>query len=68
LEKINKKDAFKINSKIKDMEENLKGDIKKLTNYSPEFRLRIGNFRVLFELVGDKIIIYRIKHRKDPYR
>jgi mRNA interferase RelE/StbE len=53
--------------KIKKMEDNLSGDIKRLTNYSPEYRLRIGNYRVLFELKENRIIIYRILHRKDAY-
>jgi mRNA interferase RelE/StbE len=45
------------------------GDIKKLTNFSPEYRLRVGNYRVLFDISPSKIInIYRIIHRKDPYK
>ncbi len=68
LEKINKKDALKISSKIKDMNNDLKGDIKRLTNFSPEYGLRVGNFRVLFELLETKIVIYRIKHRKESYK
>ena len=49
------------------MGNDLKGDIKKLTNHSPEYRLRVGNFRILFEIENNEIIIYRIKHRKDVY-
>lgn len=67
LKKINKKDSSRIMTKIKEMGEGLKSDIKKLTNYSPEYRLRVGDYRVLFELSGNKIIIYRIKHRKNIY-
>jgi mRNA interferase RelE/StbE len=67
LEKINKKDAIRILSKIKELEEDLKGDVKRLTNYTPEYRLRFGNFRILFEISGKAIIIYKIKHRKDSY-
>ncbi|HSB07340.1 MAG TPA: type II toxin-antitoxin system RelE/ParE family toxin [Thermodesulfobacteriota bacterium] len=33
-----------------------------------EYRLRFGNWRILFEVEGDRIIIYRIMHRKDVYR
>jgi len=68
LEKINKNDAIAIMSKIKIMEGGLSGDIKRLTNYTPEYRLRIGNFRILFEIIGHKILIYKIKHRKESYR
>lgn len=67
LKKINKKDSSRIMTKIKEMGEGLKSDIKKLTNYSPEYRLRVGDYRVLFELAGNKIIIYRIKHRQNIY-
>ena len=68
LENINTKDARRIMSKIKVLEDGLKGDIKRLTNYTPEYRLRSGNFRILFESAGNRIIIYRIKHRKESYK
>lgn len=60
-------DVIKIVDKIQTLETGLSGDIKKLTNFSPEYRLRIGNYRVLFEIENHKIIIYRIKHRKEIY-
>lgn len=43
-------------------------DIKKLSNFSPEYRLRVGNWRILFEISKNKIIIYRILNRKEAYR
>lgn len=54
-------------SKLEILENNLQGDIKKLTNFTPEYRLRVGDYRVLFELEKDTIIIYRIKHRSQSY-
>lgn len=54
-------------AKIEAMQNNLTGDIKKLTNHTPEFRLRVGDYRVLFEVVGELLVIYRVKHRKDAY-
>ena len=68
LEKIDTKEAARILAKIKILENGLKGDIKKLTNFTPEYRFRIGNFRILFEIIDNKIIIYRIMHRKESYR
>ncbi|HEX9653307.1 MAG TPA: type II toxin-antitoxin system RelE/ParE family toxin [bacterium] len=50
------------------MENDLRGDVKRLTNHTAEYRLRIGNWRVLFEVEGNTIIIYRIKHRREAYR
>ena len=42
-------------------------NVKKLTNFSPSYRFRVGNYRVLFEVENNQIIIYRIVHRKDAY-
>ena len=50
------------------MENNLEGDVKRLTNHTPEYRMRSGNYRALFEIEGTKIIVYRILHRKEVYR
>jgi len=44
----------------------LHGDVKKLTNFTPEYRLRAGNYRILFEIDNNKIIIYRIIHTGIP--
>jgi mRNA interferase RelE/StbE len=55
-------------SKIEAMQDNLQGDIKKLTNFTPEYRLRVGKYRVLFEIEGAIVSIYRIKHRQDAYK
>ncbi len=49
------------------LQDDLAGDVKKLTNFTPEYRLRVGKYRVLFEVEGAKVIIYRILHRKDAY-
>jgi mRNA interferase RelE/StbE len=33
-----------------------------------EYRLRVGDYRVLFDLEGRDIVILRVQHRKDVYR
>jgi len=68
LKKIDKKTAKYILNKI----ENLKSfptikNIKKLTNFYPPYRYRIGNYRVLFNIEDKNIIIFKIAHRKDAY-
>ncbi len=45
----------------------LQGDVKRLTNFTPEYRLRVGNYRVLFEIEDNTVVIQRILHRKDAY-
>jgi mRNA interferase RelE/StbE len=57
----------KILAKIVAMQDNLQGDIKKLTNFTPEYRLRVGKYRILFKIDGDTLRIHRVKHRKDAY-
>ncbi len=55
-------------ARIGEMSNDLKGDVKRLTNFTPEYRLRIGDYRVLFEIEEETIIIYRIRHRREAYR
>ena len=66
--KIPKKDLEGIFEKIEFMKKDLRGDVKRLTNFTPEYRMRIGNYRVLFEVEDNEIVIYRIIHRKEAYR
>ena len=68
LKSISKSEARKIIDGVLNLEKGLKGDIKRLTKFTPEYRMRIGNYRVLFEVADKKIVIYRIKHRKEVYR
>jgi mRNA interferase RelE/StbE len=41
--------------------------MKRLTNYTLEYRLLVGDYRVLFEIEEDVLVIYRVKDRKDAY-
>jgi mRNA interferase RelE/StbE len=43
------------------------GDIKKLKGYDDRYRLRVGDFRVMFMLVKIDIQVYEILDRKDAY-
>jgi mRNA interferase RelE/StbE len=67
LEALERKVAQRVLAKIRGLENNLAGDVKRLTNYTPEYRLRVGDYRVLFEIEGDRVIIYRILHRGGAY-
>jgi mRNA interferase RelE/StbE len=68
LQSISKTTQTKILAKIQAMENDLKGDVKKLTNFTPEYRLRVGNYRILFEIENESIVIYRIKPRDKAYQ
>ena len=68
VKRIDKNTLRRVLDKIDLLTDNLAGDIKHLTNYYPEYRLRVGDYRVLFEVEDDTIVVYRIKHRRDVYR
>lgn len=33
-----------------------------------QYRFRVGNYRVLFDLEGSNIVVLLVQHRKDDYR
>ena len=45
----------------------LAGDVKKLTAREHKYRLRVGNYRILFRLEGPVIFLYAVKHRREAY-
>jgi mRNA interferase RelE/StbE len=51
-----------------DLDEPLKF-AERLTDFrDAEFRFRIGEYRILFDVVDNSIFILKIKHRKDIYK
>ncbi len=43
------------------------GNPKKLKD-SLFFRLRIGDYRILYKVEGSSVVVYRIQHRKEVYK
>jgi mRNA interferase RelE/StbE len=68
IQKLSSRIQTKIIKDIEIMGNDLTGDVKRLTNFTPEYRLRIGDYRVLFEIENDSIIVYRVRHRREVYR
>jgi mRNA interferase RelE/StbE len=68
LKKLNNPEKSNIHKKILDLKNypNV-SNIKKLTNFEPAYRLRVGNYRVLFDIINDTIIIGRVIHRQNSY-
>ena len=68
LKSISEPYKSKLHTKILELQKfpNLQ-NIKKLTNFEPAYRLRIGNYRVLFDVIEDTIIIGRVLHRQNSY-
>jgi mRNA-degrading endonuclease RelE of RelBE toxin-antitoxin system len=66
LLKIPQKDADRIQRALYAMQVNpFKGDIKKLNNYSPGWRRRVGNYMIFYDLYHDffLIVVVSIKRR-----
>ena len=67
LQSLQKQDGARIARRLSELEDGLKGDITRLTNFTPEYRLRVGNYKVLFEVEEDTVVVYRVMHRKHVY-
>jgi len=69
LKKIDNTNKDKIKKAVANLENypNL-SQIKHLTNFSPKYRLKVVNYRILFDVEDDLIIVARILHRKENYK
>ena len=56
-------DNVKLAADIRDI-----SSLKKLGGYETFYRIRIGDYRIGVEIVGDTVIFVRCLHRKDIYR
>jgi|GEM_PF-208426 len=69
LRRLPRDDARRIFDALKELESDLSGDVRRLTNFTPEYSLRVGVYRVLFEIEeGNRVIVYRVRHRREAYR
>ncbi len=69
LGKIDYKNKEQIHSKIGELKNFPSiSNVKKLTNFEPAYRLRVGDYRILFDVSDNTIEIGRVLHRKDSYK
>jgi mRNA interferase RelE/StbE len=68
FKKIPKEQKIKIHQSIQRLEAfpNVP-NIKKLTQFEPAYRLRVEDYRILFDVFDDTIVIARVLNRKDSY-
>ncbi len=64
IESRNKKDKLRIREKLLQLQKNpypsnILADIKNMKNSKNGFRLRVGNYRFLYDVIEDELIIYR---------
>lgn len=68
LKQLSPEVSRRIMSKIEMMTDGLSGDVKRLVKHQPGWRLRVGDWRVLFEVTGHTIVVYRVVHRSAAYQ
>lgn len=71
LERLPRTTIPKIVTAIKELAENpFPQGVKKLTGFDRTYRIRVGEYRILYNMYDDILVIeiIRIRHRKDAYR
>ncbi|BAY65270.1 plasmid stabilization system [Calothrix brevissima NIES-22] len=71
LKKLSSEIRERINYKILELAENPRpSGVVKLENTDNKYRIRVGNYRVLYEIEDDVLIVkvVRVGHRRDIYR
>jgi len=69
LKKIEKQQVERILSNIEDKLANNPDSYPSLTGkFSGLRKLRVGNYRIIFSILDDTVLILRISHRKESYR
>jgi mRNA interferase RelE/StbE len=50
-------------------EEPRKAGVRKLKGYSHSYRIRVGDYRVVYEILDEqhRIVVTKVRHRKDVY-
>ena len=67
LRSLPKEQRRRIGDRLTRLQHSLAGDVKKLSGKEDKYRLRVGDFRVLFTLSDRQISIYAVKDRKEAY-
>jgi len=67
LKRMSPEVSRRIVNKVERMRHGLTGDVKRLKAFVPNYRLRVGDWRVLFEIDGNAMVVHEVKHRTEAY-
>lgn len=67
LTRENVRQIPRIVTAVQALERDFSGDIRKLAGSENRWRLRVGDWRVRFQLDGDQIYILSVLNRRDAY-
>jgi len=71
LKKLPKRELVRIKTKLEELSTNLPNPLTtKLKGNNPFHKVRSGNYRIIYEIHDDKLVILIVKigHRKDIYQ
>jgi mRNA interferase RelE/StbE len=68
LDALPTKERDRIARKLSALQNGLVGDVKRLRQTFPDYRLRVGDYRAFFAIESGCIVVYRIINRRDAYR
>jgi mRNA interferase RelE/StbE len=69
LRAIDRQTAIRILHALSEYGDSGVGDVRALTGaWQGHLRLRVGDYRVIFTLEKDEIIVIRVRHRSESYR
>jgi mRNA interferase RelE/StbE len=71
LERLPRQIIPRVVAAIKGLVENpYPSGVKKLAGFERTYRVRVGDYRIMYEIYEDRLIIeiIRVKHRKDIYK
>lgn len=60
--------AASLNTIIALVDEPRPAGVKKLVGSRQDWRLRIGEYRIVYTIDGDTLTIMQVRHRRDVYR
>jgi len=67
LKRMSPEVARRIANKVDRLSHGLTGDVKRLKSFVPNYRLRVGDWRALFEIEGKTLVVHEVKHRSQAY-
>ena len=67
MRKLSRQMRRRVTEKLERLADGLTGDVKRLREFTPAYRLRVGDWRVLFDVEGDTIMVHHVSHRSQAY-
>ncbi|OGM18072.1 hypothetical protein A2685_03135 [Candidatus Woesebacteria bacterium RIFCSPHIGHO2_01_FULL_37_10] len=67
IKKLSEITQILIIEKLKKLESGFLVDIEKLSGYKAAFRVRLGNYRIVYRLLGGNVYVVLVGHRREVY-